>query len=591
MYMEFRVLGSLEAVAEGRSLALGAAKQRALLAVLVLNDNRIVSTDRLIDALWGEEAADGAAHTVQVYVSALRKALRVPGSPAPETILVTQGPGYVLRVEPETIDLHRFERIVGEGRRALAAGEPARAADLLEEALGLWRGPPLVEFAHEAFAQPDIARIEDLRLSAVEDRIEADLDLGRQAEVLGELRSLVADHPLRERLRGHLMLALYRSGRQSEALDVYRDGRQQLVDELGIDPSPDLQRLERAILEQDPELEVAVPRATHPRPAPRRRRTRTAVAALVVMATLVVTVVVVVARTSESPPPGPSLEANSVVRIDPASGRLAASIPTAGNAPTALVSFDGSLWVANTASRTVARIDPATDRVELTVPTEGTPTALAAGEGAVWVLNGLHGSVLVIDPRTNDIAETIEVPAGSGGIAVGAGAVWVTNTLDATVTKIDPQTREIDGTIPLGEEGDASPKAIAASGDDLWVGDEFDALVWQIAASTGGVVWSPGLRSAPTAIAIGGGAVWVASGAGDLVTRLNQETKSTSTLGVGDGPGGIAVGFGFVWVANSGDGTVSRIDTSTGQKETIPLGVAPEAVAAGSGDLWVSVPG
>jgi YVTN family beta-propeller protein len=197
----------------------------------------------------------------------------------------------------------------------------------------------------------------------------------------------------------------------------------------------------------------------------------------------------------------------------------------------------------------------------------------------------------VIDPRTNDIAETIEVPAGSGGIAVGAGAVWVTNTLDATVTKIDPQTREIDGTIPLGEEGDASPKAIAASGDDLWVGDEFDALVWQIAASTGGVVWSPGLRSAPTAIAIGGGAVWVASGAGDLVTRLNQETKSTSTLGVGDGPGGIAVGFGFVWVANSGDGTVSRIDTSTGQKETIPLGVAPEAVAAGSGDLWVSVPG
>jgi DNA-binding SARP family transcriptional activator/streptogramin lyase len=590
MHMEFRVLGSLEAVAEGRSLALGAAKQRALLAVLVLNDNRIVSTDRLIDALWGEEAADGAAHTVQVYVSALRKALRVPGSPAPETILVTQGPGYVLRVEPETIDLHRFERIVGEGRRALAAGQPARAADLLEEALGLWRGPPLAEFAHEAFAQPDIARIEDLRLSAVEDRIEADLDLGRQAEVLGELRSLVADHPLRERLRGHLMLALYRSGRQSEALDVYRDGRQLLADELGIDPSPDLQRLERAILEQDPELEVAVPRATHPRPAPRLRRTRIAVTAFVVTATLVVTAVVVVARTSEESP-GPSLEANSVGRIDPASGRLAASIPTAGNAPTALVSFDGSLWATNTASRTVARIDPATERVEQTVPTQGTPTALAAGEGAVWVLNGLHGSVLVIDPRTNDIAETIKVPAGSGGIAVGGGSVWVTNTLDATVTRIDPQTYEIDSRIPLGEEGAANPKAIAASGDDLWVGDEFDNLVLQIDTSTGGVVWAPGLGSTPTAIAIGGGAVWVASWAGDLVTRLDQETESTSTLGVGDGPGGIAVGFGFVWVANGGDGTVSRIDASTGQMETIPLGVAPEGVAVGSGDVWVSVPG
>ena len=588
--MEFRVLGPLEVVVEGRTFALGGAKQRALLAILVLDANRIVSTDRLIDDLWGEEAADGAAHTLQVYVSQLRKALRTEGSASPDALLVRQGTGYVLRVEPGAVDLQHFERIAGEGRRALGAGDPERASELLREALGLWRGPPLPEFAHEAFAQPAIARIEDLWLSVVEDRIEADLALGGHAELVGELQTLVIEHPLRERLRGYLMLALYRSGRQAEALHVYRDARQLLADELGIDPSPDLQRLERAILEQDPELEVV--QAVKPPPiSPSFRRGRVLGAVLVSTLLVVVATVLVVARDSGSGGSVATFGANSVGRIDPSNAQEVAAIPTAGMAPTAMVWFEGSLWVANTVSRTVARIDPTTERVDQSVPTEGAPTALAAGEGAVWVLNGLQGTVLAIDPRSNDVAASITVPAGSGGIAFGAGALWVTNTLDASVTRIDPRTKEVAATIDLGGAVVASPKAIATDRGDLWVGDEFAATLWRIDPSTGRVVESPGIRSAPTAIAVDDGTVWVASRAADLVTRIDPDTGLSFTIEVGDGPAGIAVGFGSIWVANGGGGSISRIDASTRRVvETIALGTDPDSVTVGSDAVWVSSP-
>ena len=426
-------------------------------AVLVLDANRIVSTDRLIDALWGDEASDGAAHTLQVYVSQVRKALLTEGSPPPDAFLVRQGTGYVLRVEPGSVDLQRFHGIAGEGRRALAAGEPERAAEMLREALGLWRGPPLPEFAHEAFAQPAIARIEDLWLSVVEDRIEADLALGGHTELVGELQTLVIEHPLRERLRGQLMLALYRSGRQAEALSAYRDARQLLADEVGIDPTPDLQRMEGAILRQDPDLDV-VPAPVGPAPAARqapggvRHGARRVWLALVGAALVVVAVaaLVMVATVDSGTSSASAVAPNSVGRIDAATDELVGAIPTTGTAPGAVVWAQGSLWVANTVSRTVARIDPATNRVVQTVPSSGAPTDLAAGDGMVWVLNGLDGSVLAIDPRTNEVIGTTDVPVGSGGIAVGAGAVWVTDAFDATVVRIDPETRQVvDGSVSV----------------------------------------------------------------------------------------------------------------------------------------------
>ena len=248
--MEFRILGPLEVARDGEPLVLGAAQQRALLAVLVLHRGEVVLVDRLIDELWGERAPAAAAKTVQVYVSQLRKALGAG-------VIVTQGRGYRLAIAPEQVDAGRFEALGAEGRRALASGDAARAKQRLCSAIGLWRGEPLADFAYEPFAQAAIGRLRQARLAALEDRIEADLALGADGELIGEIEALIAANPLAERLRGHLMLALYRAGRQADALAVYRQTSELLRHELGLEPSRPLQELERSILGQDPCLDAA----------------------------------------------------------------------------------------------------------------------------------------------------------------------------------------------------------------------------------------------------------------------------------------------------------------------------------------------
>ena len=243
--IEFRLLGPLEVTRDDRSLALGGVKQRSLLAILLLHANQVLSTDRLIDELWGASPPPTAAKSLQVMVSRLRKKLG-------DSRLVTHPPGYVLRVEPAALDLARFEQLVGEARQAA----PESAAPKLHRALSLWRGPALADLAYENFAQGEIARLEELRLAALDQRIDADLATGRHTELVGELEALVAGHPLHERLRCQLMLALYRSGRQAEALDAYRAARRELSEELGLEPSEELKRLEQAILRQDPALDL-----------------------------------------------------------------------------------------------------------------------------------------------------------------------------------------------------------------------------------------------------------------------------------------------------------------------------------------------
>jgi DNA-binding SARP family transcriptional activator len=248
------VLGPLEVLEDGSPLPLGGPRQRALLALLLLRANRVVSSDTLLEELWAEEQPLAGRAALRVRVSQLRKALGAE-------IVLTRAPGYVLVAEREQVDLHRFERLVAESRTE----PPERAAERLREALALWRGDPLAELAYESFAQPEIGRLEELRLAALELRIDADLELGRHAALVPELESAVAESPLRERLRAQLMLALYRSGRQADALEAYREARRALVDGLGIEPSRPLQDLEAAILRQDRELEPA-PRVVPERP-------------------------------------------------------------------------------------------------------------------------------------------------------------------------------------------------------------------------------------------------------------------------------------------------------------------------------------
>ena len=251
--MDFSVLGPLEVRDGDGPIPLGGAKQRALFAFLLLRENEVVSRDRLIDGLWGEQSPATAAHTVETYVSRLRRALHDAASDA---ALVTRPPGYMLRIDPEELDLHRFRRLAGDGRRALAEAKPELAADLLRQALALFRGPPLDDVAFFPFAQAEVGRLEEMRLAAVEDRIDADLAAGRRGELVGELDALVRAHPLRERLQAQLMLALYRAGRQVDALDAYRAARRHLAQELGVEPGTSLRRLEQAILAHDASLET-----------------------------------------------------------------------------------------------------------------------------------------------------------------------------------------------------------------------------------------------------------------------------------------------------------------------------------------------
>ena len=264
--LEFRILGPLSVRIDGSEVPAGGPKQRALLALLLLGANRVVSRDRLVAELFPEQSVNSADHALRNHVSRLRKVLAPAAVDEPR--LVARAPGYLLRIEPEELDLEQFEELVASGREALAAGNAGAAAELLGRALGLWHGRPLADLEFEPFARVEVERLEELRLAAVEERVDADLALGRHAALVSELESLVEDNPYRERFRAQLMLALYRSGRQAEGLDVYRRTRAFFVDELGLEPGIELQELERAILVQAPEL------SPPPRSGPSRRAAR-----------------------------------------------------------------------------------------------------------------------------------------------------------------------------------------------------------------------------------------------------------------------------------------------------------------------------
>ncbi|HEX8863426.1 MAG TPA: BTAD domain-containing putative transcriptional regulator, partial [Actinomycetes bacterium] len=251
--MDFRLLGPLELAESGRPIVCGGARQGAVLALLLLHANQVVPSGRLLVELWGEDAPPSAANALQAAVSRLRRVL-------PSGRLLTRAPGYLFRTFPDELDVDRFERLLAAGRQELAAGRGEDAARTLRQALSLWRGPALVDFRYEPFAQTEIARLEELRLVCLEERIEADLAQGAGAEHVGELQRLVASQPLRERPRGQLMLALYRAGRQTEALEVYRELDALLREELGLEPAPALRELEASILRHDPALRSPAPR-------------------------------------------------------------------------------------------------------------------------------------------------------------------------------------------------------------------------------------------------------------------------------------------------------------------------------------------
>jgi DNA-binding SARP family transcriptional activator len=254
--MDFRILGPLEVWHADRLQPMAAAKHRTLLAALLLHANNLTSTDRLIACLWDDEPPRTAVNLLQTYVSRLRKLLAADGDPGGRARLTTRGPGYQLHVDPTCLDLFCYEALVEQGRRQLAAGDPEQAAATLRAALRMWRGSPLSDITSTSLRRTEIPRLEECRLAALEDRIEADLQVGQDHELVGELEWCVQAYPLRERLRAQLMVALHRAGRQADALGVYQDARTMLVEEFGLEPGAELRKVQQAILRADPALEV-----------------------------------------------------------------------------------------------------------------------------------------------------------------------------------------------------------------------------------------------------------------------------------------------------------------------------------------------
>jgi DNA-binding SARP family transcriptional activator len=408
--LQFRILGPLEVVERDAPLSLGGAKQRAVLAILLLHRGEAISSDRLIEELWGERPPATATKTLQGYVFHLRRALG-------DGLLHTRRAGYELGLAPGQLDADEFERLASEGRAALTGGDPTAAARCLRDALELWRGPPLADFAYESFAQAEIARLQEARLATLEDRIDADLELGGQEQLVGELGALVREFPLRERLRAQLMLALYRSGRLVESLAVYRDARETLVHELGLEPGRALQELEQAILRQDPQLAPSARRLPRPR-APRHAAWLIGLGGLLLACAAVAAGTV--ALTAGGGGGHVKALGSGVAAIHPSTGRLASLTETV-TAPSNVAVGEGAVWVLNTEDRTISRIDPKTKKVVRRFEIGGVPSDIAVGAGALWVGKGggpqNNGTVSIsrVDPHSNRITRTVRLPdTGSG---------------------------------------------------------------------------------------------------------------------------------------------------------------------------------
>ncbi|MFL5862783.1 MAG: ABC transporter substrate-binding protein, partial [Solirubrobacteraceae bacterium] len=591
--IEFRVLGSLEVVGQDDPLVLGGPKQRALLAVLVVHRGEPVSSERLIDDLWGEQAPPSAVKLVQGHVSSLRKVLG-------GGLLVTQQGGYLLRIPAGQLDVDRFESLVVAGRRALAGGDPRTAAARLREALEVWRGPPFADFGYESFAQSEIARLEESRLAALEARVEAELALGEHAGLVGELEALVREHPLRERLVGQLMLALYRSGRQADALEAYRGARRGLVEELGIEPAGELQRRQQAILTQDPALELKPPAPEEPgaRRAVTRRRRRVGGLTVAGAALLLVALVAVATQLAGSEPSSVRVAPNSLAAIDVKTNRVSAAMAV-GTRPGPIAVGSGSLWVANLDDQTVSRIDLSTLRTVRVIPAAAPPTGIAASGGGVWVVESSPSlkpnatpatsvSVAPLDPGFNSFGAAVPIGnvvwGGPGAIAARGGSVWVAPST-GLLTRLDGRSRRVTRQL----DPNASPAGIAIGEDAVWLTDTDAGNVVRVDAT--GLSKPIPVGAAPTAITVGGGGVWAVDSPDDAVVRIDPGTRAvTATIPVGRSPAGVAFGAGSVWVANSGDGTVTRINPSTKKPiATIEVGGSPQALAIAGGRVWVTV--
>jgi YVTN family beta-propeller protein len=572
--VEITVLGPLELRIDGMVVPLGGPKPRVLLAMLALHANEVVSRDRLIEALWGDRPPPSVDQSLDTYVSRLRRALG-------NERLSRRAGGYVLAISPDELDLDRFETLVQEARRASLTGDVTRAARLLSEAQSLWSGPALADVLYEPFAYGEAGRLEEKRLAAREDLLDAQLAMGAGAELVPALERLVDEHPLRERLLGQLMLALYRAGRHADALAVLQAARHRLADELGLEPGPQLRELERRILQHDHRLDVPQPRG---RAIGRGRRRE--VAALVALAATAATAAAIILATRAGHEPLTLHDSsNRLLSIGTHSGRVGTAIDLVGS-PAAVSFGAGSVWVADPSGETVERVDPSSGAVADRITVDGEPGSLVWGGGAMWVASTLGGTIKRIDPATDTVTQTVGMGgASAAGMAFGGGGLWVADATDHALVEIDPETGSVRRTLTL----DLSPSAVAVRSGAIWVAGSDAGKVEEIDPASGETLAVVEVGQGPSALAIDSDAVWVANSLDATLSRIDPTTGSVvATIAVGSGPTAIAATAGSVWVANTYSDSVSRIDPHANKiLGTIEVGGRPSALAAGPSNVWV----
>jgi DNA-binding SARP family transcriptional activator len=546
--IELRILGPLEVSVDGRQIELSGRNERALIAYLAVNANRPVSTDAIIDALWGEAPPPTAREMVRTYVARTRKRLG--------DVVQRRSGGYVLEVPLSSIDARSFERLVEEGLRQRRDGDYAASASTLHSALALWRGQPVQELQFPGGGEEG-ARLEELRLAAVESRAQAELSLGHAAELVPELEALVREYPYRERLRADLMLALYRSGRQTDALEQYLDARRLLVEEVGIEPGRELQELQAAILRQDPGLDAPAPSLPPSEPA--------------------------------SPiEPGVAWAGRSDRR------RLLVAAGGAGLAAAAVLIFlAASLGRQSGAQafgrRSVGIIDPVAGTVVRTRGLGGDPGPIAVGAHTAWVGDGAKQAVVALSLATLKARSSAQLSDAAYQLATDGTRVWVGIGFDGTLTRIDPSGKT---TAPFRPEPHSYGRlALAYGAGRLWVGSQDGALT---------EIQSPGDRTVavtrsigkPNALAVGNGAVWIAEATSDSVLRIGLAPGRKRTwIPIGGLPNDLAVADGSVWAITPEQGLLWRIDERTGAvTASVNVGPGFSLVASPAGQIWVASP-
>jgi YVTN family beta-propeller protein len=575
--MRFGVLGPLEVSVEGRSLSLGGAKQRALLAILLLHANEAVSRDRLIEAVWGETPPPSAAGSLDTYVYRLRKLL------GPERLARRAG-GYVLHVEPGDLDVDEFDRLLTSAAGMFEAGDCADAVVIFVDALALWRGPALADVLYEPFAAEWARQLDERRLEAIEQRIETELAMGRDKELVLELKQLVREHPLRERMLASLMLALYRSGRQADALAAFREARVRLVEQLGLEPDPETRELERRILQHDPTL-AAKRHAARTGPPPNRLRVPVA-AGLGLMALLIIGSVLLGSRTASARHTlAPSQ--NGLVAVDTRSGQVVAASALDGT-PDSVTASTGSVWVADPGADAVSRRDETGAQIDL-IPIGGEPGGIARGGGAIWVASTVGATIVRIDPTTETVTQRISLPGSRpAALTFGDGRVWVADSVARELFALDPSTGAPQRTVGL----DLQPSAIAVGRGAIWVAGYNDATVEELNPASGRLIARIRVGDGPAALAFQDGSLWVANSLDATVTRIDPATlATTATISVGNEPTAlVASGGGGVWVADAYSDTVSRIDPRRDRVDSsVAVGGTPTSLTVSGNRLWVAV--